>query len=120
MDTLFMNEEDWWAHETGEDDRCATPMEACREYARNVGAERPDTKWILTDYDTWESNPFYRGPACLGSIHPEDNEIDEVFWAFHADCKGGPCKHGFGDPVYGPRYDSLLAGKEDGDDGIPF
>lgn len=47
----------------------ATPREACREYARSVGAERPDAAWILTDWDSWEPNPFYRGPAVP---HPED------------------------------------------------
>lgn len=47
----------------------ATPTEACREYARNVGAERPEDAWILTDWDTWEPNPYYHGPAVP---HPED------------------------------------------------
>jgi hypothetical protein len=48
----------------------ATDTEACREYARNVGAERPERPWILTDYDTWERNPFYSGPPAR---HPEDD-----------------------------------------------
>ncbi len=47
----------------------ATETEACREYARNVGHERPEDAWILTDWDTWEPNPFYCGPAVP---HPED------------------------------------------------
>ncbi len=52
----------------------ATPTEACREFARNVGHEFPDRPWILTDYDTWERNPFYQGPPAR---HPEDDQEDE-------------------------------------------
>ena len=51
-----------------EEDIMATPMDACREYARNVGYERPEHAWILTDYDTWEPNPYYHGPP---QQHPE-------------------------------------------------
>lgn len=47
----------------------ATETEACREYARIVGADRSEDAWILTDFDTWEPNPFYTGPAVP---HPED------------------------------------------------
>lgn len=42
---------------------------ACREYAANIGSEKPDTEWILTDFDTWERNPCYRGKP---GPHPED------------------------------------------------
>ena len=52
----------------------ATPLDACREYARNVGAEHPERPWILTGYDTWERNPFYSGPPAR---HPEDDCYDE-------------------------------------------
>lgn len=51
----------------------ATVTDACREYARNVGFENQDCAWICTDYDTWEKNPFYRGPAVR---HPEDDPDD--------------------------------------------
>lgn len=99
----------------------ATPADACREYARNVGSERPDCRWILTDYDTWESNPYYSGPPCLGSVGPDQDCSDE-FLELHADCLGGrACKHGFGDPVFGPRYEPHLAGRTaDVDDDLPF
>lgn len=53
-----------------EEDHIATPSEACREYARNVGCDRPQQAWILTDFDTWERNPYYTGPAVP---HPEDD-----------------------------------------------
>jgi len=51
-----------------EEDHLATPAEACREYARNVGEQHRDRAWILTDWDTWERNPYYHGPA---QPHPE-------------------------------------------------
>ena len=51
-----------------EEDRMATPAEACREYAWNVGSERPEQAWILTNYDSWEPNPYYHGPSVP---HPE-------------------------------------------------
>jgi hypothetical protein len=63
----------------------ATPTDACREYARNVGFKNQDHAWILTDYDTWESNPFYHGPAVR---HPEDDydEDEEVVAADEVEC----------------------------------
>jgi len=45
-----------------------------KEYARNVGAERPNQEWILTDYDSWERNPHYRG---VPGRHPEDDQGDD-------------------------------------------
>ena len=44
-------------------------QQAIREWAWVVGAERPDQQWLLTDYDSWEPNPHYRGPD---QGHPED------------------------------------------------
>ena len=52
----------------------ATEASAAREYARNVGSENPDRPWILTNYDTWERNPFYSGPPAR---HPEDDHYDD-------------------------------------------
>lgn len=52
----------------------ATPAEACREYARNYGSEHPERPWILTDFDTWERNPYYHGPEVP---HPESEPEDE-------------------------------------------
>lgn len=42
---------------------------ADREYAENVGRERPECAWILSDRDVWYRNPFYKGPPMP---HPED------------------------------------------------
>ena len=54
-----------------------TMSDAVKEYAFNVGAENPDRAWILSQYDTWEANPFYRG---LPVPHPEwDDYIDDNF-----------------------------------------
>lgn len=46
---------------------------AVREYAREHGAMEPDRAWILSPFDTWERNPFYRGPPVR---HPEDDQDD--------------------------------------------
>lgn len=60
-----------WGYE--EEDRLATPSEACREWAWNVGSETryANQQWLLTDYDTWERNPHYHGHA---QEHPHDAE----------------------------------------------
>lgn len=57
-----------------ENDRPATPAEAVREWAWVVGQERPDSQWLLSDYDTWERNPHYTGPE---QAHPESYGCDE-------------------------------------------
>lgn len=49
-------------------------QDAAREYARNVGMDNPDRAWILTDWDTWERNPFYQGPPVP---HPEEEPPSE-------------------------------------------
>lgn len=65
---------------------------ACKEYARNVGAERPDLAWISTPLDSWERNPFYSGPPVQ---HPEDDsEEREAEYNIEAqdemEARGGP------------------------------
>jgi hypothetical protein len=52
----------------------ATHGDAILEYARNVGRDHPDRAWILTDYDTWEQNPFYNGAKVR---HPEDDQWEQ-------------------------------------------
>lgn len=47
----------------------ATPDQAGREFALNCGADNPERAWILSDFDVWYPNPFYRGPKVP---HPED------------------------------------------------
>lgn len=56
-----------------EEDRLATPAEACREHAENVGRDHADVAWILSPFDTWHRNPFYRGAPVP---HPEDDHYD--------------------------------------------
>lgn len=73
MTELFFSEEDYYAAQDG--DRCATAGEAISEFARNVGADRPDQAWLLTSYDSWVANPFYQGPAVR---HPEDDQDDDA------------------------------------------
>lgn len=68
----------WTLEEEREHERIhgvATPAEACQEYARNVGEDRPDQQWLLTNYDTWEKNPHYRGE---GQPHPESYELSDL------------------------------------------
>ena len=52
-----------------------TDQDIHREQIRQLGAQRPDSAWILSDYDAWERNPYYSGPEVP---HPEDdrNEPD--------------------------------------------
>jgi hypothetical protein len=51
----------------------ATPTEAVREWARNIGwyPHNIGYAYLLHDYDVWERNPHYTGPAVP---HPEDDE----------------------------------------------
>lgn len=53
------------------DNRGPKMDEAVKEWARNVGRDNLDRQWLLTDYDTWERNPFYSGPP---QRHPEDDD----------------------------------------------
>lgn len=59
-----------------EPDRVATPAEACKEFAWNYGMDHPDKAWLLSDYDTWEKNPHYKGPPVP---HPEDDDYDHRY-----------------------------------------
>jgi hypothetical protein len=67
----------------------ATPMEAMREYARNVGADRPNFAWILTDYDVYVRNPYFTGPRCETLTDPESR--DEMYYIMHDGCHGDVC-----------------------------
>lgn len=100
------------------DGNLATPTEACREYARTVGADRPERPWILTDFDTWERNPYYRGPRCIANTHPES--VDEEFTDTHAECAdAGVCVHGF-DPNQRISLPIVTQTVAASDDDIPF
>lgn len=35
---------------------------AVAQYAAAHGAHAPEREWILSPFDTWERNPYYRGP----------------------------------------------------------
>ena len=51
-------------------------QQAIREWAWNYGMDHPEKAWLLSDLDTWEKNPHYRGAP---QPHPEE----EVFgWIF--------------------------------------
>ena len=53
----------------------ATHTEAMNEYGANAGRENTERAWILTPYDVWVANPFYRGPAVP---HPEDDRYYDL------------------------------------------
>lgn len=93
-------------NEFEERDEMATPTEACREYARNVGADRPESPFILTNYDTWEPNSYFTGPRCHQLINPESEYAGEEYEA-HAACDRGYCLAAW----KGPRHDPYLAGR---------
>lgn len=51
-------------------------QQAVREWAWIVGQYRPQDAWLLSNYDTWEPNPHYRGVAV---DHPEEYD-DSDSW----------------------------------------
>jgi len=53
----------------------ATIAEADREYAINVGSERRDVCWIVSDRDVIYRNPFYTGPVVA---HPDDDQYNDI------------------------------------------
>lgn len=71
----------------------ATMTDAVREYARAVGYDQPLVQWILSDYDTWEPNPFYCGPD---QGHPEDGEILCLVYATFAQAAADAKNYAYG------------------------
>jgi hypothetical protein len=55
-------------------DEYATMAQADREYADNVGAQRRDVCWILSDRDVWYRNPYYKGSV---EPHPEASNYED-------------------------------------------
>jgi hypothetical protein len=53
------------------DSEPSTTSELVREQAAYDGQFCPNIAWILSDFDTWERNPHYTGPA--NPRHPEDD-----------------------------------------------
>lgn len=83
----------------------ATEAQADREYATNVGAQRRDQEWILSDRDVWYRNPFYTGAP---GRHPDDDSalFDELFddADFDTDLSRAPvtgCHPGEADNLWG-------------------
>ena len=72
-----------------EEDHLATIPEAIREWLWNVGyyPRFKDCQYILSDYDTWETNPHYCGPE---QQHPEDDTPSEVWMARYYFSDGTP------------------------------
>lgn len=53
--------------------------EGVAEQVQIFGMEQQDRQWILTDWDTWERNPYYHGEE---QQHPEDDRTPEE-WEDH-------------------------------------
>ena len=47
---------------------------ALNQYAEAYGEERPNTEYILSPYDTWLRNPYYRGRK---GPHPDFDQPDD-------------------------------------------
>lgn len=94
--------------------------EAARQIARNTGATRPNSPFVLTDFDTYELNPYFTGPQCLQSLNPDDPGEDAI--AAHHFCIRNHCAA----VQFGPAFDPWLAGRNAAvsaavsDDEIPF
>lgn len=61
----------YWEEEM---DWMATEAMADAEFARNMGYDRPEQAWILSDRDVWYPNPFYKG---IPQPHPEDHPYED-------------------------------------------
>ncbi len=53
--------------------------EGIAEQVQIFGAEMPERQWILSGWDTWERNPYYKGEE---QQHPEDDTPHEE-WLLH-------------------------------------
>lgn len=84
----FTDEEAYLAACDEEAAGLATPVEAMREYAANIGDDPRyiERAWILTDYDVWVKNPHYAGPP---QPHPED-DADDAAREAQGDERGPP------------------------------
>jgi len=69
---------------------------AVREYAAAHGAEDPTREWILSPFDTWEPNPFYKGER-----HPDPetqmfmDEVESNEWDEDAFSDGGEAEQDY-------------------------
>lgn len=61
------------------DHQPSTLAELVREQASWDGQYVPHQAWILSDFDTWERNPHYNGPA--NPPHPEDRDDERDLYA---------------------------------------
>lgn len=54
------------------DSQPSSLTELIRDQMSFEGAQVPEQAWILSDFDTWERNPHYTGPA--NPPHPLDDD----------------------------------------------
>lgn len=52
---------------------------AVRQWAGAYGEERPDDRWVLSPFDTWENNPYWNGTD-PDQPHPDDEYAIEEYY----------------------------------------
>jgi len=52
---------------------------AVRQWAGVYGEDRPDDRWVLSPFDTWENNPHWNGTDPY-QPHPEDEYAQEEYY----------------------------------------
>jgi hypothetical protein len=52
---------------------------AVRQWAGVYGEDRPDDRWVLSPFDTWENNPHWNGTDPY-QPHPEDGDAIEAYY----------------------------------------
>jgi hypothetical protein len=52
-----------------------SPYEFEKAAVQQEGYLRPSNRYLLTDFDTWELNPFWDG---VDPSHPEDHNYEEL------------------------------------------
>lgn len=61
-----------------------------KEWARNVGREYPDQEYLLTEYDSWERNPWFTGkPGRHPEADPEPVAIKAAWFSDQRATVGG-------------------------------
>lgn len=53
--------------------------EAVFQHTSVIGADRPESRWILSPFDTWETNPHWDGSNPY-QPHPEDEYGQEEYY----------------------------------------
>lgn len=84
--------------------------EALYQHSAVYGADRPADRWVLSPFDTWETNPCWDGTEPY-QPHPEDEDAQEEYYLVG--------QHAVN--LYeADKYDRLDAAEYANDDDFPF